>query len=548
MRIAIAQPNPTVGDLAGNRALVEQAAKQAAEAGAELVVLPELVLTGYPPMDLLTRDGFVDDQLRELEALLPASESVAIALGAVVRADGSRQKQLWNAGVVLAGGRQVQVRPKSLLPTYDVFDEKRYFAPAEQREIFRLPGSTTPLGIAVCEDTWVEQVPYDVDPVAELCAAGARIVLNPSASPWHAGKASERRAMLARLARARGVAIVFANQVGGNDELIFDGGSCAIDANGEIRAELPLFEPGFTVVDLPDRTDEAAGLTIEEVPHVEQLERGLVLGIRDYFQKQNLPLGAVIGLSGGIDSAVTAHLAVAALGADRVLGIAMPGPYSSDHSVDDAIELGRLLGIEVRKIDIRPVYESYLGVFGQLFGERDDYGLTQQNIQSRIRGATLMAASNQENRLVLATGNKSELSVGYCTLYGDTVGGIAVLGDVYKRDVYALAEYANHEHLRIPKNTIEKPPSAELAPDQLDTDDLPPYDILDDVLMQAIEGERGREALVVPPGTTGEVARNIVRRLDRNEYKRRQTPLVLRTSPKAFGSGRRLPIVHRYEG
>ncbi|MFP6655392.1 MAG: NAD(+) synthase, partial [Myxococcota bacterium] len=287
---------------------------------------------------------------------------------------------------------------------------------------------------------------------------------------------------------------------------------------------------------------------VEDPSAVSQLERGLVLGIRDYFRKQNLPPDAVIGLSGGIDSAVTAHLAVLALGAERVLGIAMPGPFSSQHSIDDAFTLGERLGIEVRRADIGPIYESYLQLFGQLVGEQEDYGLTQQNIQSRIRGATLMACSNFENRLVLATGNKSELSVGYCTLYGDTVGGLAVLGDVYKGDVYALAKHANLDRERIPLNTINKPPSAELAENQIDQDDLPSYDVLDNILRQAIEGGRSRASIVAPPGVSAEVALGIVERLDRNEYKRRQTPLVLRTSKKAFGGGRRLPIVHRYSG
>jgi len=551
MRIAIAQLNPIVGDLAGNRAQVARAAERAAEEAADLLVAPELVLTGYPPMDLLAREGFVTTQLRELEALHEASRQVPIVLGAVLPTPNAPPGALWNAGVALAGGQSVAVRPKSLLPTYDVFDEKRYFTRATERQPVSLPGALPQLGIAVCEDTWVDRIDYDVDPVAELCEQGARIILNPSASPWHAGKAAERRDMLRELARRHGVAIVFVNQVGGNDELIFDGGSCAIDASGELRAALPLFETAFEIVELPDPQEPppaTAAIELRDPSHVEQLEAGLVLGIRDYFEKQNLPPGAVIGLSGGIDSAVTAHLAVSALGAERVLGIAMPGPYSSGHSVEDALELGRLLEIEVRTVDIRGVYESYLGLFGQLFGEREDYGLTQQNIQSRIRGAVLMAVSNQESRLVLATGNKSELSVGYCTLYGDTVGGLAVLGDVYKRDVYALAVHANREQPRIPKNTIEKPPSAELAPDQLDTDDLPSYDVLDAVLEQAIEGSRGREAVQPPAGTPADAARGIVRRLDRNEYKRRQTPLVLRTSPKAFGSGRRLPIVHRFEG
>jgi len=544
MRIAIAQVNPTVGDLSGNRALVEAAAARAAREGADVVVLPELVLTGYPPMDLLTREGFVNDQLAELDALLPASKDVAIVLGAVIATGRDDHKQLWNAGVVLAGGERVAVRAKTLLPTYDVFDENRYFASEETRETVKLPGISEVLGVAVCEDSWAEVMDYRVDPVVELANLGAKIVLNPSASPWHVGKAAERRDMLSRLAKKSGAAIVFVNQVGGNDELIFDGASCVVDANGALVEQLPHFEPAFAVVDLP-----AAGEAATSDPSgVEQLERGLVLGIRDYFEKQNLPLGAVIGLSGGIDSAVTAYLAVEAIGAERVLGIAMPGPFSSEHSIDDALELGRLLGIEVRTVNITPVYETYLGVFSQLFGQRDDYGLTQQNIQSRIRGATLMAASNHENRLVLATGNKSELSVGYCTLYGDTVGGLAVLGDVYKRDVYALAVHSNRDAPHIPKNTIEKPPSAELAPDQLDTDDLPPYDVLDDVLFQAIELERGRDAIAPPAESNSEITNGIVRRLDRNEYKRRQTPLVLRTSPKAFGSGRRLPIVQRYEG
>ncbi|MEE3330963.1 MAG: NAD+ synthase [Myxococcota bacterium] len=544
MRIAIAQVNPTVGDLAGNRALVEAAAARAAREGADVVVLPELVLTGYPPMDLLTREGFVNDQLTELDALLPASRDVAIVLGAVIATGRDGHKQLWNAGVVLADGERVAVRAKTLLPTYDVFDENRYFASEETREAVKLPGSNEVFGVAVCEDSWAEVMDYKVDPVVELANLGAKIVLNPSASPWHVGKAAERRAMLSRLAKKSGAAIVFVNQVGGNDELIFDGASCVIDASGALVEQLPHFEPAFAIVDLP-ATGEAVAADPSDV---EQLERGLVLGIRDYFEKQNLPLGAVIGLSGGIDSAVTAYLAVEAIGAERVLGIAMPGPFSSDHSIDDALELGRLLGIEVRTVNITPVYETYRGLFSQLFGERDDYGLTQQNIQSRIRGATLMAASNHENRLVLATGNKSELSVGYCTLYGDTVGGLAVLGDVYKRDVYALAVHSNRDEPHIPKNTIEKPPSAELAPDQLDTDDLPPYDVLDDVLFQAIELERGREAIAPPAESNSEITNGIVRRLDRNEYKRRQTPLVLRASPKAFGSGRRLPIVQRYEG
>ena len=547
MKIALAQINPTVGDLAGNRRLAQEAAREAVAAGAECIVLPELALTGYPPMDLLERDRFVQDQLAELDELAKASREITIVVGAVVRNERAGRKPIENAAVVLAEGRRLAHRSKTLLPTYDVFDETRYFAKASGRSPVDVPGLDRSLGIAVCEDTWFQTQPYPVDPVAELAAQGAGVILNPSASPWHVGKAAERRAMLAEVAGRNDRPVVFVNQVGGNDELVFDGGSCVVTPNGDVHGALPLFESGLSIVELPagPGTPHAS---FDDPSEVEQLERGLVLGIRDYFLKQDLPPGAVIGLSGGIDSAVTAHLAVEALGAERVLGIAMPGPYSSDHSIEDAFRLGDLLGIEVRRADIAPMYEAYRGVFAQLFGERDDYGLTQQNIQSRIRGAVLMACSNEENRLVLATGNKSELSVGYCTLYGDTVGGLAVLGDVYKGDVYALARHANRDGERIPVRTIEKPPSAELAEDQLDSNELPDYDVLDDVLRQAIEGRRSFASIVPPQGTSEEVAQGIVRRLDRNEYKRRQTPLVLRTSEKAFGGGRRLPIVHRYTG
>ena len=544
MRVALAQLNPTVGDLAGNRRLVEEAAAKAASERAELVVLSEMVLTGYPPMDLLERDGFVRDQLRELEALRPASSRVPILLGAVLPAPTGGPAKWLNAAVLLARGEQVASRAKSLLPTYDVFDEKRYFAAATAREPVHLDDRL--VGLTVCEDAWVDEVGYPIDPIAELVAAGSRSVFNLSASPWHVGKSRERLAMVGELARRHAVPIAFVNQVGGNDELIFDGGSFAVDGRGRVTSRLPLFEPAFGIVELGGPSAEAAPSGSADLDPAAELEAGLVLGIRDYFRKQGLPPGAVIGLSGGLDSAVTAHLAVEALGPDRVLGIAMPGPYSSGHSVDDAEALGRNLGIEVRRVDIRPIYEAYLAAFRALFGERDDFGIAQQNIQSRIRGAIAMAVANAEGRLVLATGNKSELSVGYCTLYGDTVGGLAVLGDVYKRDVYALARRANEGGERIPQRTIDKPPSAELAPDQLDSDDLPPYEVLDAVLEQAIEGRLGASAIEPPPGAGPETVRDVVARLDRNEYKRRQSPLVLRTSPKAFGSGRRLPIVHRY--
>jgi len=546
MRLAIAQVNPTVGDLAGNRRLVEEAAAKAISERADLVALPEMVLTGYPPMDLLERDGFVRDQLAELDALLPVSRNIAIVLGAVVPHQESGRAKLHNAAVLLAGGERRAVRAKSLLPSYDVFDERRHFAPATLRAPVTLRDGGPLLGLTVCEDAWVDRMGYRTDPVAELARAGCSLILNLSASPWHVSKAAERRQLIGDLARKNGVPICFVNQIGGDDELIFDGGSFVVDALGRVQQKLPLFEPAFEVVDLDRASAPLEEPEPSDLDAVAQLEAGLVLGIRDYFRKQGLPPGAVVGVSGGVDSAVTAHLAAKALGPDRVVGIAMPGPFSSDHSLEDAEALARTLGIEVRRVDITPIYDAYMSSFRSLIGERDSYGVAGQNIQSRIRGALLMAISNAEGRLVLATGNKSELSIGYCTLYGDTVGGLAVLGDVYKRDVYARAKHANATGERIPLRTIEKPPSAELAPDQLDSDDLPPYDVLDAILERAIEGGLSAEAITPPAGATAQTVRDVVDRLNRNEYKRRQSPLVLRTSPKAFGSGRRLPIVHRY--
>jgi NAD+ synthetase len=548
MRIALAQLNPTVGDLVGNRRRIEEYAARAAEQGAALVVFPEMALTGYPPLDLLNREGFVRDQLREVEALHPLSRRIALALGVVVPVTPNGPRHLANSLTLLAGGREVATRAKTLLPTYDVFDENRYFIPATRREPAVLPGSGETLGLTICEDTWTARMGYDVDPTADLVAQGARLILNPAASPWHLGKPLERRQMLAELAQKHQVPIVFVGQVGGNDELIFDGSSFLVDARGRVRATLPAFEEALAVIDLDAPPLDLAPGAVDELTGAAQLEAALVLGIRDYFAKQELPKRVVIGLSGGIDSAVVAHLAVKALGADAVLGLLMPGPFSSEHSVRDAEELGRHLGIETRSVDIQPIYRQYLLAFEGLFGKHDRWGLTGQNIQSRTRGALLMSASNQESRLVLSTGNKSELSMGYCTLYGDMVGGLAVLGDVYKGDVYALAHLANRDRVRIPPSSIEKAPSAELAPDQRDDDDLPPYDHLDFVLRQLIEDERSGAAVLPPPGAGPELVRDIERRLDRNEYKRRQGPLVLRTSTKAFGSGRRLPIVHRYPG
>ena len=542
MRIALGQINTTVGDLTGNRELIEDTLQKAETAKSDLLVLPEMAITGYPPMDLLERSGFVEDQLIELERICKIKTPVAIALGVVMPSEPRDGKVLENCAVLIRGGKIEVAQAKSLLPTYDVFDEKRYFAPATQRSLISWSENQR-IGMSICEDAWVDQVPYGLDPIGDLAARGANVVLNLSASPWHAEKPQTRRSMLANLAKAHDTTIVFVNQVGGNDELIFDGGSFVVSPQGKYLGQSKLFEPDLRVVELESSDKSLQAEQSPEPQAIAQLEKALVLGVKDYFRKQGLPPGAVIGLSGGIDSAVTAHIAVRALTKERVLGIAMPGPFSSEHSVDDALELGKQLGIQTQVVDIRPTYEAYTQVFEKLFGAKENYGIAQQNIQSRIRGSILMAVSNAENRLVLATGNKSELSVGYCTLYGDTVGGLAVLGDVYKRDVYALARFANLNGTLIPQNTIEKPPSAELAPDQFDTDDLPSYDILDAVLAQTIEGSLEK----LPTKADNRTIEQIRQRLDRNEYKRRQSPLVLRVSNKAFGTGRRLPIVHKYD-
>jgi len=544
MRLALAQINTTIGDFAGNLRKIRAAVERAREARADVVILPELAVCGYPPGDLLERPSFLRDQTRALEELVPASRDVAILTGAVLPAPQGAPKHLSNAAVLLDRGEIAHVQAKTLLPTYDVFDEARYFQPAAERRVIEFRGRR--VGIAICEDVWSGRFwgarrPYPVDPVEELVARGAEVIWTISASPWNSAKMALREAMLRDAVRQHHVPIVFVNLVGGNDELIFDGTSFVVDRDARVVTRLERFAEDFALVD-PFEIGRPEAPALESDP--ELLERALVLGIRDYLGKLGLP-SAVIGLSGGIDSAVTAHLAARALGPANVAGLLMPGPFSSEHSLSDAEALARSLGVEARTVRIDSIYKSYLEQFRSLFGPRESYGLTQENVQARIRGALLMAVSNAENRIVLATGNKSELSMGYTTLYGDLVGGLAVLGDVLKRDVYALARFANRAGERIPRGSIEKPPSAELAPGQKDSDSLPPYPILDEVLHQAIELGLSGDEIEPPAGATRETVAWILRQIDRNEYKRRQAPVVLKVSQKAYGSGRRIPIVHR---
>jgi NAD+ synthase (glutamine-hydrolysing) len=544
IRLALAQINTTIGDFRGNLDRMRAALGRARTAGADLVVFPELALSGYPPMDLLERPRFLEDQSAALDALRAESRETAIVTGAIVPAPADATKPIANAAVALFGGEVVHVQAKTLLPTYDVFDEARYFEPARDRSPWSFRGHR--IGLAICEDVWSGEFwgprrHYPVDPVEAQARAGADLVLVVSASPWEQGKIGLREEMLGDAARRHSVPLAFCNLVGGNDELIFDGASFVVDGGGRTVRRLARFDEDLALIDpfVPGETAEPPSET-----EVALLERALVLGIRDYLHKLHMDR-TVIGLSGGVDSAVTAYLAVRALGAENVIGLLMPGPFSSEHSITDARDLAANLGIETRTVRIDSIYKGFIEVYGELFGPAESYGITQENVQARIRGTLLMSVSNYEGRIVLATGNKSELSVGYTTLYGDLVGGLAVLGDVLKRDVYALARYANRERETIPSNTVEKPPSAELAPNQRDTDSLPPYDVLDGILVQAVEQGRGTSEIDLPPGVDGERVRWVLRQLDRNEYKRRQAPIVLRVSPKAFGTGRRIPIVQR---
>ena len=547
MRVAIAQLNTTIGDFAGNLAKIRACARRSRQEGADLLLLPELALSGYPPMDLLERASFLRDQQAALEQLRTLSAELtglAIVTGAIVPSPAGGRKRIASAAVSLLDGEIAHVQAKTLLPTYDVFDEARYFQPATSREPWSFHGRR--IGLAICEDVWSGEFwgprrPYPVDPVQELCGAGAELILTISASPWEQRKGGFREAMLCDAARRLEIPIVFDNLVGGNDELIFDGGSFAVDREGRVVHRSVRFEEDFAIVD----PFEAGRPEVpEREPEMALLERALVLGVRDYFQKLGLS-GAVVGLSGGIDSSVTAYLAMRALGPEQVVGLLLPGPFSSEHSLVDAAALARNLGIETRTVRIESIYKAFLEQFGVLFGPAESYGITQENLQARIRGTLLMSVSNQEGRIVLATGNKSELSVGYTTLYGDLVGGLAVIGDVVKRDVYGLAEHANRGDEMIPGHVIDKPPSAELAPGQVDTDSLPPYEVLDEILVQALERGVPADAIETPAGADAGTVAWVLRQVDLNEYKRRQAPVVLRVSSKSFGTGRRLPIVHR---
>ncbi|HEV7402031.1 MAG TPA: NAD+ synthase [Chthoniobacteraceae bacterium] len=540
MRIGFAQLNPTVGDLAGNTRKILAAYGTLCAQGAELVLTPELAICGYPPQDLVFKSRFVPLMLERLAELHAAVGEVPLLVGYVDVNDGPGQP-FRNAVALLQRGQPIQRVFKSLLPTYDVFDEDRYFEPATSVAVLELQGRK--IGVTICEDIWTSRyLPrrlYGFEPVGALMEKGAELILNLSASPFAAGKLTRRLEMLAGLAAQHRVPIAYCNVVGGNDQLIFDGNSLAVGRDGRLLARLASFEEELAVIDLDGPPRPIPPLPSEP----QEVHDALVLGLRDYLHKCGFK-SAVLGLSGGIDSALVACLAAAALGPQNVLGVTMPTQYSSAGSVEDSRILAERLGIRFLQIPIKQSFEAVRAQFSEIFAGLPE-NEAEENMQPRLRGLTLMAISNKLGHLLLSTGNKSELSVGYCTLYGDMCGGLAVISDVPKLLVYRIAEWINRDREIIPRDTITKPPSAELKPDQRDQDTLPPYEILDPILRLYVE-EQLSSAEIVAHGFAEETVRWVVRRVDLNEYKRAQAVPGLRVTSRAFGLGRRMPVAQRF--
>lgn len=549
MRIALAQLDFTVGDFDGNLAKMEQAHARAGREGADLCVFSELATCGYPPRDLLHHEDFIRRNLETLDRLVELTCSGPALLVGFLEPREGEGAPLHNAAALCDAGQCVGVYRKALLPTYDVFDEDRYFEPA--REVHPILWRGLRLGITICEDVWNDSEfwtrrRYGFDPVESLAQQGAELIINLSASPFTIGKVELRARMMGTSAARHGLPLVCVNQVGGNDELIFDGSSFVVDERGQRRVALPSFEEAFQVWDhegdpCHDPLPPESPMSLEAM--AAQAHPALVLGLRDYVHKCGFET-VLVGLSGGIDSALTAALAVEALGADKVSGFALPSRYSSGHSRTDAEDLAGRLGIEFHELSIEPPYQACLETLAPLFAGLP-MDVTEENLQARIRGVLLMALSNKRGSLLLTTGNKSELAVGYCTLYGDMSGGLAVLSDVPKTLVYALSHDVNREREIIPRSTIEKPPSAELRPDQQDTDSLPGYDVLDRILELYVE-QRASFDRIIAEGIDADVVRKVVALIQRNEYKRRQAAPGLKITSKAFGLGRRYPVAARY--
>ncbi|MBM3735503.1 MAG: NAD+ synthase [Acidobacteria bacterium] len=544
MRIALGQINTTVGDMAGNAAKIADFASQAAACGAQIAAFPELAICGYPPRDLIERPAFVASAEVELTKLAEktAHLPITIVTGTVAAARADSGKQAVNAAAVLRGGKEIFRQTKMLLPTYDVFDEGRYFLPGKKQVPFE------DVGITVCEDAWNDKhywrhPLYQRDPVDELVADGAKLLISINASPYHMGKRAQRTQMFQALACRHAIPVLYVNQVGGNDQLVFDGSSFAMSAHGELIAQAASFQEDLVIVDTESPTVQYNRTFANES---EAVYEALVLGTRDYLTKCGFKR-VLIGLSGGIDSSLTAVVAVDAVGRENVTGIAMPGPFSSDHSVADARAMAERLGIRFEIIPITEGYGKMLDGLDPVFGPDNKRDVTEENIQARLRGLTLMALSNKWGALVLTTGNKSELAVGYCTLYGDMCGGLAVISDVPKTLVYELSRIGSQRHGgAIPESVFTKPPSAELRPDQKDSDSLPEYDVLDAILRLYVEEMQPPPRIAADLGLPLDLVRDIARKVDRNEYKRQQAAPGLKVTTKAFGIGRRFPIAQRF--
>jgi NAD+ synthase (glutamine-hydrolysing) len=552
VKIALAQINPTVGDFTGNTKKILEFAARAEQQGAELVVFPELSVCGYPPADFLEKNAFVEravQAVHEIATWTSAAGRPALLVGSVMPAASQVGKRVSNVAALLSGGKTSFVQQKMLLPFYDVFDEQRYFEPATSQSLATVAGQ--PVAITICEDAWNDKdfwprQLYSVDPVNALMQqwqADAtrldqypRLILNISASPFCEGKPAVRQRMLAAIAQRHRAFVLLVNQVGGNDGLVFDGSSLLLDPSGKAVARAACFAEDLVITDVP-ATVEVARDPCDEIAEVWQ---ALVLGTRDYVRKCGFSK-VLVGLSGGIDSALVAAVAVEALGAENVIGIGMPSEYSSLGSIEDARKLARNLGVRFELLPIHDIFGQFQKVLEPLFAGTA-FGLAEENLQSRIRGTLLMAVSNKFGALVLTTGNKSEMSVGYCTLYGDMVGALAVIGDVYKTRVYQLAHYANRSGEVIPQNTIEKPPSAELRPGQQDTDSLPPYEVLDPILVAYVEKFCSAEQIAREQNVDPALVRSVLKLVEQSEYKRQQAAPVLKVTQKSFGTGRRFPI------
>ena len=545
VKIALGQINPTVGDFSGNSAKIIDYSIRARAAGAGLILFPELSVCGYPPRDLVERASFVARNRETVERIAAHTPGIAVICGLVTPANSETGKSVMNSAALLQDGKVAFIQSKMLLPTYDVFDEARNFAPAQAQELFSFCGNR--MALTVCEDAWNDKLfwpkrLYTVDPVEKLIQAGGNFVLNISASPFWIGKREFRRDLLASIARQHKVPVVLVNQVGGNDSLLFDGSSLVLNREGQVIAQGRSFEEDLVYFDSSTFTGDLHQQIVGEEASVFS---ALVLGTRDYIHKCGFGK-AIVGLSGGIDSALTAVIASHAVGPENVIGVGMPGPYSSQGSIDDARTLAHNLGIRFELLSINPAYEAYREILKPVFvGMKED--VTEENLQSRARGMLLMALSNKFNAIVLSTGNKSELGVGYCTLYGDMVGGLAVISDVPKTLVYRLSEYVNSLSPVIPQATLEKPPSAELRPDQKDSDSLPPYEILDPILEDYIEDSHSAEQIAAERRFDIATVRRVIRMVDRAEYKRQQAAPGIKISPKAFGYGRRFPIAAKSE-